>query len=239
MTTTAMEEVKGNALTTPTEDFGDMGGITQSDLQIPQLQLIQKKSKVEEAEKAKAGDIYDSMEDKAIGNAQDPVEFIPLSVTKAWRIFDMTNPQKPDYIETVPFGPANADWTFEGTGVNNEPIKRQLVSSWNVLLVKQIAVGDPMVYRVNFKGSSFSASKKLATMIAKGTFLKLPIFGKTYKLGVEKKTNDHGTFFAFDVVAGRKTTDDEIGFAKLWINMLNTKKVEEIPTGEVSDAYEG
>lgn len=199
----------------------DMGGVSREDLQIPTLSLIQKMSKLVDEGKAKAGDIFDSMEDKVVtSEGGKPLEFIPLFASKSWQEFRVLAGNKKEYIRTVSYGPDNADWRYEATGEDGLPIQRKIVMTYNLILADQITGGEAMPYRISFKGKSFQTGKKLATLIAKGAFLKLPIYGKTYFLSTDKETNEHGTYNVFVVKPGRVTTPDELAVCEQWAPMF-------------------
>lgn len=198
----------------------NLGGIGREDLQIPQLSLVQKMSDLVDSQKAKAGDIYDTLEQVVIADEKEVVEFIPIHTQKAWRVYEIEKPGEQKYLKTVGYDHTNANWRFEAV-LDGKKIKNQLVMSWFVLLVEQVKRGEAIPYQINFKGMSMDAAKKLSTLIAKGSFLGLPAYGKTYTLGSEKKSNDKATFSVFQVMAGRVTTPDEIKAAKQWLGMFD------------------
>lgn len=229
-----------NELTTtnsnlPAMPSHDLGGVGQEDLQIPTLSFVQKMSKLVDEGKAKAGDIYDPMNAVTIADEKLAAEFIPLHTSKAWRIFEVIGPQQKKYIQTVPYNDTNAHWKYTDE-VNGQKISRQLVMTWHILLVKQVAEGAALPYRLSFKGMSLQTGKKLATHVAMGNMLKLPVYGKTYNLQSVKMTNDKGTFSVLEISPVRVTTPDEQKVAAQWSTMFATKGA---PAVDDHDAFEG
>ena len=205
-------------------------GVTSSDIQFPSLQIIQKMSKVVDIHGVKPGGIFDSIENKVLAEEGANIEILPIFMTKFWNIKRLGDDGKFKFKERVAFGPLNAGWRYEAQDEDGTPIERQLVMSWMVLLANDMS----LPYKCAFKGSSFQNGKKLCTLVAKGEFMQLPPFGKVYNLVTVKETNEHGTFWKYDVSTNRLATATELADAKRWEAVLCQAPIE-----KVQDAGEG
>lgn len=202
--------------------------IDASDLEPGYYVIAQKMSKgpvekMVEENKAKYGDIVDTMPWKVVGGESKAVAVIPISQKKLWERYEKVDGNK-KLIERVPFGSSNANWKYEAEE-NGKKIENRLVMYWGLLPIFDGKPGNPVVAK--FKGASFRSGKRLASLIAySGT-----AFGKVYFLSTEKQTNEKGTFHIFAVAEGRDATAEESEMAEGWANALSGKNLEEV-TGD-------
>jgi hypothetical protein len=206
--------------------------IEKSDLVIPKIKLIQKMSEEVDKGLAKAGDLFDTMENKVVGSEGNPLEIIPLHNTKFFWMMDAVKNGKFIGVET--YSPDKANWRYdqavkfydkkENKMVDAYPT---LVVSWFCLLVKELEeMGGGIPVRIDFKSTSLETSKKLSTLITKGTFFKLPVFGRTYKLKVTKESNDKGTWNNLDVEVGTLVKKEWLDMAASFASMFQSKPSE-------------
>lgn len=193
------------------------GGVGGEDLQIPTIILVQKMSKVVDSYGAKSGDIWDMMENKKLGDADAPVEFVPLALQKVWLVYK-TGSGSREYLKTVPYDEANKHLPYHDTD-GGDSIERVFAMNWFVLLKDQVDSGTAIPYRISFKSSSLRAAKKLNTLIAKNA-ARVPVYGHSYLLTSARETNDKATYNIMDVASGDMLPPSVLDSAAAWANMV-------------------
>jgi len=209
-------------------DMGAWGNsqVSSKDIVIPKILCMQGLSELVSDEKAKMGDLVDSMSSEVIGNCdKKPVEFIPFHLEKIW-IVSKSNGSgyEFDHIENVT--PENEGRAYEETvdGVN---YKNEYCMNFYVLRPED----KSLPYIVSFKGMSRKAGKMLATQM----FVRNAAAGKippafVMELSGNKEKNDKGTFYTLQTKVVRESTDEEVASAFNWYKTVNaggTKSHEE------------
>jgi len=201
------------------------GAINPKNLIVPKILLMQPPSQFVQEEKARLGEMRDSMNCVKLGTKEEPLEILPFFVTETWVIYEQIG-DKLKFKKQVPQTPENVDWDWTGVedGVN---IRRDHAINYFCLLPIEIENEDVYFpYLISFRRTSHMAGKKLETARAKYGAFGLPVYHKTYNLSSLAKENDHGKFYVYDVVENRKTTDKEKQAIKRWENIIRTTNVE-------------
>lgn len=216
----------------PVNDWGSEG-ISNSDILISKLLLMQGLSEKVSDGEASVGQIRDSVNNTLLGGfvkpkEMQPVQMICFSSFKTWVIFEkrgVGSDAKDEYVGTVPFSPENEGWAISEI-VNGVEVRRDKCLNFYVLLPSEIEEGVAFPYLVSFRRTSSYAGKKLATIAAKLKLFKKPLSSKVIELKVAAEENDKGKFFVFDVADGRAATPKEIQTAYEWYQTLKVATVK-------------
>lgn len=197
-------------------NFGLDSTISSDNILIPKLLLMQGLSKLVAAEKAQMGDMVNSLTAQAVGSCREkdfrPVVIIPIMMFETWGVNQFVKKDGKEslsWVGTVPFKPANADWSREGVcpaaarQFNLDPeTKFRNMRELNFYVMLDAECDDPMAlpYLLKFKSTGYRVGMKLSTHFAqcqkaaqKGAAT--PPASYLFKLSGTKETNDQGTFF--------------------------------------------
>ncbi len=174
------------------------------DIVVPKLLLAQGLSISVAEGKAKMGDITNSLTGVVIGGPTKDVAFIPITIKKYWKRFELVN-GKNQYRGVEPFTQANA----------GRPLKEELPSQMNpaqksmwefnltidVLGFTEDDVQDPISLptAISFTRTSYKAGQQVNTLLASVEAVKLPYYTYMMSVSCAKKQNDKGIFYTFDV----------------------------------------
>jgi hypothetical protein len=211
-------------LATIYHDLMDDAPIDTSDLVIPKILLMQGMSKLVQEEKARLGEMRDSLDNSLLGSKDTPLEFIPFQVFKSWLIFHVDG-NKIEYQGQEPMTAANASWPLEEI-VDGKVIRRDKALNFFCVLPSEVEEGLFFPKILSFRRTSYQAGKKLETWRAKLKAFNKPLAAKTFKLISNKTENDLGVFYTFDIEAGRDTTEAELKAASQWRSVVAAKPVK-------------
>lgn len=220
-------------------NMGDWGQpqVSSKDIVIPKILCMQGLSQLVADEKAKMGDLVDSMTSEVIGNCTSkPVQFIPFHLEKILIVSRYSSGDwEFDHIE--PVTPANENTPYE-TEVGGTKYKNEYCMNFYVLRPEDMS----LPYIISFKGMSRKAGKILATQM----FVRNAAAGKippafVMELCGTKTKNDKGTFFVLESKTVRDSTDEEISSAFTWYKTVNSGGVkaheEEAPKKEAEQRF--
>lgn len=207
MKETTKELTKKNSAPPPAVFTKQESVVDSSDIVVPKLLLAQGLSQSVANQTAKMGDITNSLTGAVIGGPQAAVPFIPITIKKYWKRFEKVGTKR----------------QFRGNELynkenSNRPLTEQLPSqanpqqivTWEFDLVLDVYgfteddVQDPIALpsAISFTRTSYKAGQKVMTHFAalEGA-IPNPIPYPTYMLTLscEKKQNDKGIFYVFDV----------------------------------------
>ena len=217
----------------PTELQGSWGSeeIDNEDIVLPKLLLMQAMSEaVSEKETAEAGDIIKSTSEQVVGGREKPVKIIPLSCFKTW-VLSMKDGSRYAFKSVEPSTPANINRALEWTDELGNEWRADKALNFYVLLPEEITAasngeGACIPCLVSFRRTSYMAGRKLASGMKESQFLNQPAASRVYELRANKRTNDLGTFYVYDVGTAGKATVEQVTFAKQWFDSLKTAKVK-------------
>jgi hypothetical protein len=202
--------------------------IQQSALVLPKVLLMQPLSDLVVAEKAKYGDFVNNLTKEIIGNGNDGLEIIPLSMKSFHVVYEVVAAGKDNkYLRMEPIKTmldSRKPWTdFE----NGKEIKRDVVIEFYVMVPSVCSI--PMI--LTFKGQSKKSGDALYTtaFAMAAASQKMP-FQKVFSITAEKTKNDKGSFAVLNSRVSRDPTNLELMDASKWYKILKTAVVEsEIP----------
>lgn len=194
-------------------------GIEASDLEIPKLMLMQPTSGYVSDEKAKVGDIVNTMSMEVLGGFSQAIEIVPLKAFKTIRIYEMGGTQ-PKFMRVEPFvADGNGLLPWEDTEAG-KPIKRVHNLNFFVLLKSELDSGEAFPAVIAFKSTSMLAGKQLATHIFKMVALQQEPYSKTVTLSVRKEKKETNTWAVFEVGKGAALSAEHKALAQNWIVRL-------------------
>jgi hypothetical protein len=194
------------------------------DILLPKVLAMQGLSKKVAAELARQGEMRDSIENKLLGDRNNPFEIIPFYITKSWILFHEVD-GKMEYKGQVPFGPENANWEWE---IVVDKVKHRRDQSLNVYCLdpREIEEGMFLPYLISFRRTSYKGGKKLITAKEKMRMANRALATKTFKVSTVQETNEKGIYYVFDVAMGRDTTQKEIEAVLPWAELVRTSQVK-------------
>lgn len=226
--------VKGTtALSTETLNEWGAPQVSQQDIIIPKILVMQGLSVAVAEGRAQMGEFRDSLNNTLMGRFDtDPVHVIPFYIEKTWDILEeqedgsfkwtrsvpvVENPASPDY---------NDNWKWEAE-VGGQKIKNVRRFNYYVLLPSEVESGASIPYIFSFKSTSIKEGKKLYTqMYLRNIKAGLPPAAFTIKLGGARQKNDKGIFIVPSFELDRKSTQEELAECLSWIKMIKGGKVK-------------
>lgn len=208
--------------------------VDMSDIIVPKLLLAQGLSKSVAAGEAKMGDFTNSLNGAVVGNATTPITFIPVTLKKYWKRFEMVNGKK-QFRGTETFTRENAGRERETNAPSQ--MNPSVMTKWSYDLTIDLYgfteddVQDPISLPtvVSFTRSSYKAGQKANTHFAMLDGAEPQIPYSTYMLSVfaEKTQNDKGIFYTFDLkpkMDGKKMAKTPVEYmpkVDRWSKILN------------------
>jgi hypothetical protein len=224
-------------LSFPQESWG-AEGVDSKDILISKVLLQQSLSKYVLDEKAKPGDMVDSVSGEVLGDKNKPIQIIPIMMTKSV-VVEILKDGKYEFVreEPVQTFPEKLEYTTsEGSFRLNKSL------NFYVLLADKASEPDSFPMVLSFRRTSFMAGKALSTHFAKAQIGKYPPANKVFSVSTHKVENDKGTFYTFtDIKEFRKSEPIELQNAYNWYKTLKSAKVkvDETDDSEVNNPPNG
>lgn len=206
-----------------TEVDGAWGGedISNTDIIIPKILLMQPMSELVTGGTAKIGEFRDSLnKERVLGSDKSPIEMIVFGTFRTWLTFI-----DGEYESTTKCDHTNEDLRLEEVAENGSIITRDKVLNIYCLLTKDLANNEAFPFVLSCRRTSYQTGKKIVTHIKKLQMFKQPSAAKVFSLSSRKEQNDKGTFFVTDVDVVRDSTPLEVAQAYEWYRSLAKGKV--------------
>lgn len=212
------KELKTQESNVPAMSMADWGTpqVSSKDIVIPKILCMQGLSELVTEDKAKMGDLVDSLTSEVIGNCTEGVEIIPFHMEKIIIVskHDGSDYQF-DHIESST--PENENLPYEQETPDGK-FKNEHCMNFYCLRPEDMS----LPYIVSFKGMSRKSGKILATQM----FVKNAAAGKippafAMKLEGTKTKNDKGTFMVLKTSPVRESNQEEISSAFAWYKTVN------------------
>lgn len=199
--------------------------IETQDMMIPRIYLMQALSDFVDQEKAKAGDLVNSLDEEVIGSREEtPFEFIVLGHFKTYLRYKMIE-GKWEFDATEEWRPQHeALCNIYEEEVNGMMFCHNRVLNFYVLSVNEVEENDAIPIVLSCKRTSAKAAKKLNTLLKKQEMLGNCCYAKTFLLTSKKEEGDKGAYYVLDVKKGRMTNEHEINTAAKWFATLKNSK---------------
>ena len=212
--------------------------VSQNDLIIPQILVMQGLSVAVSDGKAVMGEFRCSLTNKLLGKAESSsFEIIPFMSQEVFTIMRqempsgnfvyhrtdaiVKNPMQKGYNDNLPW-----EDTEEIDG-RKTSIKRIRRYNFFCLLPSEIEDGSAMPYFISFKSTSVKEGKKLFNlMYIRNASAKLPPCAYKIKIDATKTKNDKGTFYVPTVEQADKTKQEHVTLAYEWFKRMSNTEVK-------------
>lgn len=216
---------------------GAMPQLSQRDVIIPAILLMQPMSPQVTEEKAAFGEFRESLNQELLGKFDDGFEVIPFKMQKLFVEYVDLGDEK-EFHQTFDITPQNENLPYlDEALVDGKKVKiqRDRVLKFLVLLKKEVELGASIPYTISFKRTSFQAGQKLATQM----FIKNINSGKTpastvMKVSAKKMSHEKLTWAAMDVSPVGPTPDKMVAEAFKWLTIVNSGAAKEHTSEEVN-----
>lgn len=203
-------------------DLFDATPVDKNDFLIPKLLLMQSVSSAVQEERARAGEIRESIDNKKITEKEGAVEIIPFGVYKTWITLSK---QGSEFIAQVPLTAANCNKPREEILGGIEVLNYETLNYY-CILPSEVALGMYMPYVVSFRSTSYMAGKTLETHRARLQEFGLPLPFKTFNLGSSPRKNDKGNYYVFTISESRNSSEEELAAVKHWFKLIQSGKAK-------------
>ncbi len=216
-------------------DIADWGTkeVSQNDLVVAQILLMQGLSVMVADEKAVMGEFRDSLTEERLGKAGEPIEVIPFYCQEVFSISKQLDDGDYKYLRTDPIVKSplkegyNDALPWEDTEMiegKKTPIKRTRRYNFFVLDPKELKeLGAAALPKfISFKSKSVKEGKKLFSMMyVRNTGMGLAPAAYHFKIDAKKEKNDKGVFYVPTVSQAERTTPTELSYALSWFKKLS------------------
>jgi hypothetical protein len=208
-----------NELTTTNVEFQDYE-ISQSDIVIPKILLMQPISDMVSQDKAKYGDFVNSLTNEVISDCIKGIDVIPLSIKKYHIVSKKEADGKFKFLRIDPItcaaDEAKPYYDTEGEFI----IERKNVLDFYVLAPDICE----LPFSLQFKGMSIKTGKAFYTtsFVLARAAKKMP-FEKTFTILAKKTKGEKGNFAVLDFKVKGPTSQDNIRSAMEWYATVNNK----------------
>lgn len=194
---------KAEVAQTPVMGRG-ISNFEQDNILIERITLAQGLSKIVASEKAKFGDIYLSVSQKVIGNKDKAIKIVPIMMTETWLVFRKENGKKV-FERFEPMTMKNREERRNAKETETHVFDDSI--NFFVMFLDELGKPEAMPRVVSFMRTSKKTGKQLYTGCFTTQSAGKDIWEQSYTLGVEKLSNDKGTFYAWTVQPGEPVKD--------------------------------
>ena len=220
---TKSKEVTTKQESLPAEVSGNWGyehEASSQDMIIAKILPMQGMSEMVTNGTAKFGELRGSINGELLGDADHPMEFIPLKMFKTWVQFINKNGKK-EFDSIIPVTPENANSPWK-ENVGGTLVERDYALNFYVINPKDIEDGGLAVpYLVSFRRTSLKAGKKLSMQMQINGAAGKPPAAMVMNLIPRRVQNNEGTYIVMDVTKNRPSTSEELFEAKKWFDTVN------------------
>ena len=231
METQVAVQGNGNLPANVDTDWGFDNSVSDSDVVIPKLLLMQKTSQLVDDENSgvSVGDIVRSTSKEILAKKGGPLEFVPIHQFKTWVKYDMSS-GSPKFAGIEPCSSANEDleWEYEEDG---KQMRRDMTLNFYVLLKEDLVAHVEAKEKgtttnlfpclVSFSRTSYRAGKILATHFFMCGRNRIPVPGTVYSLSSERKSNDSNSWYTLDVAKVGETDPLLMNECREWWKILH------------------
>ena len=222
-----MKEVtkKDTSFDVATMELGDWGddNMDSDDLVVPKIWALQKTSAIVDAEEGSFGDLRDSVSGETLAGFDDPIEIIPIYMTKTW-----LTTQGGKFVSVSPANSPNERPYEDG----------DMINSFCYNCYATVIGRGEIPYLITFKGKSKKTGKQLATQIyVMNKSAGLPPCGKVIELSSTKESNEKGSYAVLKIKPTRNCTAEEGKKALEWFKIVSKTDMK-VDDGDVNDSVQ-
>jgi len=202
--------------------WGAADNIGSEDLLVSKIFHQQALSRFVQDGLAQPGDWCDSLTGEVLAKKDTPLTIVVFASYKKLLISEsrLSN-GKFDFVRADDVTPDNCNLPWEEETPTGT-IKRQLQYNYFCLLPQKML---ELPYVLSLSSTKIRAAKKLNTMIAKLSRLKLPSAAFAFNLLSVKEQGDKGAWFGAEVTQGDKTPVEHLEIARDWYMQIKAQKV--------------
>lgn len=213
-------DTKNKALSAqmPTGAWGTEN-VRSENILIPQVYLMQGQSKAVQQEKAKVGEIIESVTGKVLGGPTKPFEFIPISTFDTFMVQREETPGDWKFLRTEKVTPANIKHKEQANWLSKCPdTGKQLKWTYEIkfLVLPYDNYANTLPHVLGFRSTSLRAGKALTNHFSNCRIDNVPPASKVMRVSSNKVTKNGKTFSVYDVSEGTKTTSEQQLVAYKW-----------------------
>lgn len=192
------------------------------DILIPRLLLQQGMSKFVKADKAKMGDICDSVSGLVVASKENPLRIIPLKTFKDVTIMKKVG-GKYEFVRVEDYHPRdkNLPWDFQEDGAE---MKRYVTLNYYVLDADRLEEVDAMPLLLSFRSTSYNTGKILISHWKQCEKARLSPWVKSFELSCHKEEKGGNTYYVFDVGSGEAVDPESQQVADGWYDTIVSGK---------------
>ena len=176
--------------------------ISKDDLLMPKILMMQKMSELVEEQKAKPGELVDSLTEEVLCAQGESLEIIPFRSETIYKEM-----RAGEFHAVIP---ATEKLPLEEM-IDGVKVERDLIIQVFVLI--PVPGLDDIPYVISFKRTSRKAGQKIVTKFWRHQMAGLPSCAVSWKLSVKKVAGDKGAYYVYDTTLSRKSTQEEIAKA--------------------------
>lgn len=204
--------------------WGAGGNLDSKDLLVPRLILMQSSSTWVKEEKFKPGSFVHSLDMVSLGGKASPVELIVFQSFKS--IYkEKLEGKKFEWVENLPWNSETSQLPWEEI-IGTEVYKNSPCINFYCITTKDVADGNVFPILISFKKSGLKTGKKLTTFLTKLQMFKSPSAAITFNLTSYLEEKDGDKYYVPEISQGRKTTVDELTYAKLMYDLIKSSSVK-------------
>lgn len=202
--------------------YGASDSIGQQDIKIDRILVTQSMSKKVQSDETQKGllVIQSTLEPLASHKDKTEMEFIAIKALKYWIEQDADSKE---FIGRKPaLSPDELPWTEK---VGNRTIKRTYTHSFIVLLPSKIANMEDSPLELAFRSTNLDCAKGINTILLNMKRRQVPSWQKVFKLKLDTKSNEKGTWYITVPSISRDVTKEELSSAEAWAKILSDASV--------------
>lgn len=197
--------------------------ISQNDIVIPKILLMQPISEMVSQDKAKYGDFVNSLTNEVISDCIKGIDVIPLSFKKYHIVNKKGSDGKFKFLRIDPILNAHDDAKPYLDAEGADIIERKTVMDFYVLAPEICE----LPFSLQFKGMSIRTGKAFYTtsFVMARASKKMP-YEKVFTITAKKTKNEKGNFAILDFKVKGASSVEQLEAAKVWYETVNKQAVK-------------
>lgn len=200
---------KNEIATTPTGAWGAGEGVTQEDLVIGKILIMQPQSRAVIKQRAKQGELRGSLDEKLYGDTKTGVDVIIFNQDKVWITYE-----DDEWKATEQWTPANAKWEWKEMRGAVKITRQKAFNFFCLVKDKTIESNLPVIVRM--KSTSYSTGRKISTLFAQLSQQGKPSASRVLTLTPRQEENDQGVFYVWDFAEKGEASAEDLATAYKW-----------------------
>lgn len=225
---------KTNGSVAPVVQWGAREEVNADNFLISKILPMQLTSPLVKDDKAKFGEIRDSVTGELLAPLGKPLAFVPVELREYWMVNRLEG-KNWVFEESIPYNNSNRGLAREET-VNGVQIKRMHCMDYYVLLMNDLLKGIDFPKTISFRSTSLRAGKVLYTrMYALNQRAGLSPAGMIMAVSTKRVDGELGSYVTLEVTPVEQAHADYVECAKKWFDLVRAGKtqIDETEAGTV------